>query len=127
MADTAIVVALALVVAALLAGCGDEHSSDGGPRFVPGSVDVVPRPSEVEVDAEGSQFVLDERTTVAVVRGEAETRAAADLLVELLRGPFPALAGAVEIPRARAQSNAVLLTLAGADAALGRDGYQLTV
>jgi hexosaminidase len=127
MADTAIVVALAIVAAAAIAGCGDESSDDPGVEFVPGSVDVVPRPSEVEVDAAGSVFVVDERTLVTVVRGESDARAAAELLVELLRGPFPTIADAAETARPRPRPNAVLLTVAGADAALGRDGYELTV
>ena len=118
---------LALLVggAVSLGGCGDEHSGARGPEFVPGAVDVVPRPADVKVDAQGSAFVFDERTTL--VRGAAEASAAANLLFEILRGPFPARPEPTGAPAAPARSNSVILTTAGADPALGPEGYELEV
>jgi hexosaminidase len=110
-----------------VAACGDDDHPTRGPEFVPGSVDVVPLPADVEVDALGSVFMFDADTAVRVVRGEAESRAAAQLLVDLLRGPFPARESPSEVPHPRAPRNSVLLTTSGADPALGRDGYELEV
>jgi len=125
MSSRALVVLLAGAVG--LIGCGDGHDS-GAQRiaFVTGSVDVVPRPADVKVDRDGSVFVFDDQTAVVVARDEPTARGAADLLVALLRGPFPGHPDSAEAPRGPPRRDAVLLTLSGA-AALGRDGYELEV
>jgi hexosaminidase len=126
MPDSVIVVLIVLALVGL-ASCGDEQSGEPDPQFVAGAVDVVPRPSEVQVDAAGSRFSFDGETAVVVVRGEDAAHGAADMLVDLLRGAFPARADTQDAPRAQAPPNSVLLTTTGADAGLGRDGYELTV
>ena len=118
-------VALMICAAAGAIGCGDEHSATRGPEFVPGAVDVVPRPVQVEVDAAGGLFVFDDHT--AVRYDDAAARAAAELLDGVLRGPFPARTGPQETTRSQAPPNAVLLTTDGADSGLGPDGYALEV
>ncbi len=118
--------ALIVLSAMGLIGCGEGDSSTLEPQFVPGSVGVVPRPAEVKVDAAGSVFVFNVDTTVITRRGEDTASAAADLLVELLRGPFPG-GEPVEAWGLRQQPNSVLLTTAEADPTLGRDGYELEV
>ena len=116
---------IAVIVLGLfgLAGCGDGDSDDPAPQFVPGSVDVVPRPSDVKVDPAGSAFTFDARTIIAA---DEEARGAGDLLVEWLRGPFATGAATVDA-RGAQPTNSVWLTTAGADPELGRDGYELEV
>jgi hexosaminidase len=118
------VLALILFAAIGLVGCGDEHSGTQPMELVPGTVDVIPRPTDVQVDPQGSVFVFDAQT---VVGSEEEGRGAAALLVEILQGAFPGRSGPVDAPRAASRRNSVLLTTAGADPALGRDGYELEV
>jgi hexosaminidase len=110
-----------------VSGCGDGGSGGTEPRFVAGSVDVIPAPARVEIDRDGSVFVFDRRTQVAVRRGEPEAAGAADLLVELLRGAFADRDGPVAVGDGPQPAGSVLLTTAAADPLLGRDGYALEV
>lgn len=66
--------ALIILSAVGFMSCGEGDSSDPGPQFVAGSVDVVPRPSDVKVDPAGSVFVFDADTAVITGRGGRSTR-----------------------------------------------------
>ena len=112
---------------AILAGCGGDGSTEDAapePEFVSGEVAVIPRPSQVWVDAAGSTVTVDGGTRVLVDAAAPALRPAAEMLRERLAIRWPGL------PPVRAHhgpAGAAAILFAGGDAALGDAGYELEV
>jgi hexosaminidase len=112
----------------LTAACGeDDLNSTTGPEFVAGEVAVIPRPVEVRVDAGGSQFTFTRSTRILVEAGHAELENAANVLYELLAPHLPGLAAPVSHADERVPRGAVVINASEASAALGEDGYELSI
>ena len=94
-----------------------------GAQALPGETGIVPKPVKLEVDA--GTFLLSAQCNILYQKNSPGAKATAEFLAEtwreVMRLPLPVQA-ASELKR-----GSILLTTAGAEASLGKEGYRLEV
>jgi hexosaminidase len=92
-------------------------------QALPGEAGILPKPVKLEVDA--GTFDLSSRCNILYQKNSADAKATAEYLAEIwrkvMRLPLPVQAAT------ESERGSILLTTAGAEASLGKEGYRLEV
>lgn len=111
---------LALFVVALLQSCSVKKAS---PEAVTRFNNIIPKPAEAVI--EGNAFTIDAKTKI-VFEGSDEVQQIAAFLVGKIN-PAAGLNLSVLPLTGTPEAGSILITLAGADATLGDEGYELSI
>jgi hexosaminidase len=99
------------------------HLMANAAQTSPGEVGILPKPVKLEVDA--GTFDLSSRCNILYQKNSPDAKAAAEFLAEtwrkVMRFPLPVQAAS------EPKRGSILLTTAGAEASLGKEGYCLEV